>query len=189
MNSKFQWLLALILLFQIGWIYRNHSKDSSANGEQRFVTLNPDQISEIRIHKPDQVMLEISRSDNQWFLPGTGNQPADEKRIHEFLSRLLSIQSSWPIAQTQSAQEQFQVGEENYLAKIDLIPNSGLPTTIFLGRSPGINTTYARLADQDEIYRIAFKLLDLSVQAKDWLNQGAVEKTSKQMSDNQSPEQ
>ncbi|MCH9699344.1 MAG: DUF4340 domain-containing protein [Gammaproteobacteria bacterium] len=188
MSSKFQWLLALILLFQIGWIYWSHTKDLSVNGAQRFVTLNPDQISEIRIRKPDQAVLEISRNENQWILAEAGNQPADEKQIQEFLSRLLSIQSSWPIAQTQSAQEQFQVGENNYLAKIDLISDSRLLTTIFLGRSPGINTTYARLADQDEIYRIAFKLLDLSAQAKDWKFQDIAEIVSEQVPDNQSPE-
>lgn len=188
MGSKFQWLLVLVLVFQAAWIYRSHTKDTAASADKRFVTLKPGQINEVQIQKPDQPVLEIIRNDSHWFLPGAGNQQADEKRIHEFLSRLLSIQSSWPIAQTQSAQDQFLVGDENFQAKIDLIPDNGLQTTIYLGRSPGINSTYARLAEEEEIYRISFKLLDLSVQSKDWLNQENNEKVTKKVLGNQPSE-
>ncbi|HFD13414.1 MAG TPA: DUF4340 domain-containing protein [Crenotrichaceae bacterium] len=169
MRSKALWVLVTVLFIQISFIAWTMINDSLEGREDQLLfTLDRTQINEIIIEKNNQPPLKIKRSENHWILPEINNAKAKTSQVELFLSRLLSIKSSWPVAQTKSSVNQFKVGDNQYLAKIELGLNTQQKVELLLGLSPGAKSTYARIEGQRNIYLIPFNILDLSVRADDW---------------------
>ena len=170
MFNRNLWILSTIFIVQvifIGWTIFIEPADGGE--ETPFINLNRSEIKEVRIKKINQPVLVINYSDGRWVLTDTDNTPVESSQVETLISRILSLKSSWPVAQTQVSIDQFQVGENNALAKIDFILTSKEKLTLLLGRSPSVNSTYARIAGSRDIYQIAFNVLDLSVRPDHWL--------------------
>jgi hypothetical protein len=171
MFRKTLWIVSIVLLVQIAFISWT-MVDTSSDGAEEISLLGLERraIKQIVIEKNNQPALKIENSNGRWVLPELNQSPAITSKVDALLIKLLSIKSSWPVAQTKTATEHFRVGEDNYLARIKLILNEQKIVVLLLGLSPGAKSTYARVADSDDIYLIPFNVLDLSVHTNDWLD-------------------
>jgi len=168
---KTLWILSIVLLAQILLIAWS-MVDTSSDGVEEIPLLGLDRsaIKQIVIEKNNQPALKIENSNGRWVLPEMNQRLANTSKVDALLVRLLSIKSSWPVAQTKTATEHFRVAEDNYLARIKLILNEQKTVILLLGLSPGAKSTYVRVADSDDIYLIPFNVLDLSVHSNNWLD-------------------
>ncbi len=168
MFGKAQWLLLSVLLLQCAFIIWTVA-DSSSNAVEEIplIALDRSEINQIVLEKRKQSPLTISNADGRWSLPQFKQVDVSTNKVDSLLSQLLKIKTSWPVAQTKTAARQFQVEDDNYLAKISLT-GSNRDVDLLLGLSPGFKSTYARIADSNEIYLITFDLLTLSIGPKDW---------------------
>jgi len=171
MFGKAQWLLLGVLLLQFAFIIWTVVDSSSKVVEEiPLIALDRSEISQIVLEKRKQPPLTISNADGRWSLPQFKQVDVSTNKVDSLLNQLLKIKTSWPVAHTKTAARQFQVEDDNYLAKISLT-GSKRDVDLLLGLSPGFKSTYARIADSNEIYLITFDLLTLSIGSKDWSNQ------------------
>ncbi len=171
MFKKTLLILSIVLLAQIAFISWMMIGTSSDDAEEiPLLGLDRNAIEQIVIEKNNQPVFKIKYSNGRWVLPELNQSPVITSKVDALLVRLLSIKSSWPVAQTKTAIEHFRVGEDNYLARIKLIMKGQKTVVLLLGLSPGAKSTYARVADSDDIYLIPFNVLDLSVHSNDWLD-------------------
>ncbi len=172
MFGKVQWLLLIVLLVQLAFIAWTVA-DSSSNvvEEIPLIALDRSEINQIILEKRNQSPLTISTTDEGWLLPQFKQVNISTNKVETLLNQLLKIKTSWPVAQTKTAAKQFQVGDDDYLAKISLTNHKRETVDLLLGLSPGFKSTYARIAKSDEIYMIPFDLLTLSIRSKDWSDQ------------------
>lgn len=169
MFGKVQWLLLIVLLVQLAFIAWT-VVDSSSNVVEDIplIALDRSEINQIILEKRNQPPLTISNTDGGWLLPLFKQVNISTNKVETLLNQLLKIKISWPVAQTQTAAKQFLVGDDSYLAKISLTNHRGETVDLLLGLSPGFKSTYARIANNNEIYLIPFDLLTLSIGSKDW---------------------
>jgi hypothetical protein len=164
-------VLSIVLLAQIAFISWTMVDTSSDGAEAALLLgLNRNKIEQIVIEKNNQPALKIKHTNGYWVLPELKQSKVVTSKVDAFLVRLLSIKSSWPVAQTKTSTVHFRVGADNYLARIKLMLHSEKPLVLLLGLSPGAKSTYARIAGSDDIYLIPFNVLDLSIHPKDWLD-------------------
>lgn len=169
MFNKTQWILISVLVVQLMFIVWPTLNRASSGTDTLFLKLNSQTVKQIVIEKKDQPVLTFVDLDGQWVLPGDKQKIVNQDKVEALLKRLLSIKSSWPVAQTTTSVERFRVGKKNYLASIKLIDEQQQAVVLLLGLSPGASTTYARIAGTDAVYLIPFNVLDVSVHGKDWL--------------------
>ncbi len=172
MFGKTQWLLSIVLLVQlvfIAWTVVDSS--SSAIEEISLIALARSEINQIVLEKRNQPPISISNVDGRWLLPQFKQINVPASKVESLLNQLLKIKISWPVAQTKTAAEQFQVEDNNYLAKISLTSTKRENVDLLLGLSPGFKSTYARIAGSNDIYLISFDVLTMSVGTKYWSDQ------------------
>jgi hypothetical protein len=182
MFGKAQWLLLCVLLLQLVFItWTVVDSSSSAIEEIPLIALDRSEINQIVLEKHTQPPLTISNTDGGWLLPQFKQVNVSTHMVETLLNQLLKIKTSWPVAQTKTAAKQFQVEDNNYLAKISLTSTKRKHVDLLLGLSPGFKSTYARVAGSNDIYLISFDVLTMSVASKYWSDQenSGNEKTEK----------
>ncbi len=167
-----QWMLLALLVAQIIFIIWSRVDGSSDESDQQaIINLERSQVKQVLIEKKNFPEFKMQRLSGNWVLPDRNNTKVSTEKVDVFLTKLLRIKSSWPIANTQTSIQEFHVAASNYVAKIELNSNTEQHVALFLGLSPGVNSTYARIDGTNAVYKIPFNTLDLSINHNDWLNE------------------
>lgn len=190
------WLMGLFAL-QIGLavllsVEGDHSP--SAGKAEPLLVFDEALIDEVRLIEDDKQLL-LSHQGNDWQMQLTLSDdqllddastdsdnkdqskdaaevikfPASSGRVESLLSDLQELKASWPVAQTKSAQERFEVSEKQFQRKVELV--SGSKThTLYLGTSPGFRKVHIRLKDSNDIYALNLNLYEMPVDQDHWLD-------------------
>ena len=186
MFGKAQWLLLMVLVMQlafIAWTVADSSSD--AVKEIPLIALNRSEINQVTLEKRNQPPLTIRNNDGHWLLPQFKQVNVSTKKVESLLNQLLKIKTSWPVAHTKTAAQQFLVDDDNYQAKISLTGHQQETIDLIMGVSPGFKSTYVRIANSNEIYLISFDLLSLSVDSNNWSDQEKPENVKAEKNHNQ----
>ncbi|MCY3623852.1 MAG: DUF4340 domain-containing protein [Gammaproteobacteria bacterium] len=111
--------------------------------------------------------VSVSKVDGKWELPN--GVPAAGFKVDSLLEKLGSATGGWPVANTASTRERFEVTEENHQRHLVARAGDDTVADIYLGTSPGYRKTHALRAGEDEIYAIGFSNYEAGVKAADWL--------------------
>ena len=111
--------------------------------------------------------VSVSKVDGTWQLPN--GVPAAGFKVDSVLEKLGSASGSWPVANTASTRERFEVTAENHQRHLVAKAGDDTVADIYLGTSPGYRKTHALRTGEDEIYAIAFSNYEAGVKAADWL--------------------
>lgn len=111
--------------------------------------------------------VSVAKVDGNWRLPN--GVPAAGFKVDSVIESLAKAGGSWPVANTQSTRERFEVTEENHQRHIVAKAGDDTVADIYLGTSPGYRKTHALRVGEDEIYAIGFSNYEAGVKAADWL--------------------
>ena len=116
----------------------------------------------------DDGSVTVSKVDGAWQLPS--GVPAASVKVDSVVEKLGDASPGWPVANTQSTRERFEVTEDNHQRHVTLKAGAETVVDIYLGTSPGYRKTHARRADDDDVYAIPFSNYEAGVKASDWLD-------------------
>ena len=132
-----------------------------------FLKFDADVVDSLRVSNSDG-SVDLAKVDGAWQLPG--GVPASAFKVDSVLDGLADAGGSWPVANTASTRERFEVTEDNHQRHVVVKAGEDALADIFLGTSPGYRKTHARRAGEDEIYAIRFSNYEAGVEAGDWID-------------------
>jgi hypothetical protein len=165
--------LSLVLLIQCGivaavfWPQQSTQQQSAS---QTFAPFPVNAIDELHISDEFDNEAVLVRSGEQWLLPDLENLPADANRVDALLHDLTTQSGIWPIAQSSTARQRFQVADYYYQKRLTLLSSGQELGTLYLGTSPGFRKVHARNAQQDDIYSITFNAFEIPAVNDGWLD-------------------
>lgn len=170
-------ILGVLLVVQLGlvfWAWKPATQPGFQDAQAAFLQFSPDQIDEIRIARSkseteEAAEVKLSKVDAGWQL--TADQsPVNTSKVKTFLTDLLSLKAGWPVATTEQTARRFEVGDDNYQRKIELVTGGKVIATVLLGTSPALRKVHARLPGAENTYAVDFATFNAPVVAKDWVD-------------------
>ena len=166
--------LLLLLLVQgailAAVLWPTENSENGAATQQFLAPFSVDAIDELTIGDAFDNETVLTKSGKQWLIPGLGNLPADAAKVKALLKGLTADEAGWPIADSQSARQRFQVAGYYYQRRVSLMSGGEKLGTLYLGSSPGFRKVHARLASQDAIYSITLNNFEIPAIGGSWLD-------------------
>ncbi len=168
------WVSALlvVMIIQCGLVVVVFWPELSAQQhyvKQVFAPFPVNAIDELRIGDEFDNEAVLIRSGEQWLLPDLDSLPANATKINGLLQKLTTQSGNWPVADSSTARQRFQVADYYYQKRLTLFSGGQKLGTIFFGTSPGFRKTHARNDKQDKIYSIAFSTSEAPAVSGAWL--------------------
>jgi hypothetical protein len=137
---------------------------------QFLAPFSADEVDELTIGDAFDNETVLIKSGEQWLIPGLGNLPADAARVKALLKGITAEGAGWPIADSHSARQRFQVASYYYQRRVSLVSSGKKLDTLYLGSSPGFRKVHARFASQDAIYSITLNNFEIPAISGSWLD-------------------
>lgn len=161
-------LLGLQLLLGAG-IFVSQSSSGSGQAPEPLLQFAPAEVDRIAITGADQRTTTLQRTDGQWQLADS-ELPANQSKVQSLLDNLSKLQTGWPVANTESGRERFEVSEDKFQRHLTLAQGDSTLGELYFGTSPGFRQTHGRRADDAAVYSLAFNSIDLPTDQNDWLD-------------------
>lgn len=169
--------LAAVLVVQIGLSTILFSQTGSEVKQQDELLGGVDLAAVERIVLEDDQDRElvIEKQADSWILPAYHQLPAKKPALEQALDKLAAITLGWPVAETDSARQRFEVAEDDYQRKLSLHSAEGTLATIYLGSSPSYQQVHLRRDGEDAIYAVGLNNYELSAQPERWFDQTLIQ--------------
>ena len=112
--------------------------------------------------------VNLHKKGGSWMLPE--GVPADSDKVDTFMELVEGMRTSWPVAETASAQERFEVSDDNYQRRISLFSEDEKLGTVIMGSSPSFRQVHLRKEGEDEIYSVRFDIYRAPSNKDSWLD-------------------
>ncbi len=162
-------LAAQLLL--AGALFANRAGNEAAQAPAPWLEFPAGDVTRIVIADAND-STTLARTSERWQLSDMQQLPANQDRITTLLDDFGKLNTRWPVAQSASGRERFEVSEEKFQRHLQLYNGDSLLGDYYFGTSPGLRQTHARRAGEDAVYAMAFNNFDLPVDANDWLDKG-----------------
>ena len=167
-------ILAAVLAVQIVLVAVVFWPRSSAAGKADQALLGDlavDEITELSIQDADGNHIELARTAGEWVLPNADDFPAQTDQIDEMLQKLLLIDNSRLVTQTDASQKRLQVARDDFVRRVDLTTTLGDTRVLFFGSSPSYGAIHVRLQSESETYLTGeVSSWDISATANSWVD-------------------
>lgn len=151
MNRR-NWILLVVLVIQaglIGWLY--WPKPAATAAGPLLPALSADQITGVTI-EDNTNRVDLAQVDGQWVLADRGNYPVTALAVSEFISDVLTIDTSRLVATSPASHARLQVSDADFVRRITLHTREGDGQVIYLGTSPNAGTVHVRAGDGSNVY-------------------------------------
>lgn len=133
------------------------------------------EVARITIADDLENEMTFARSAEGWVLPDADDFPLDGEKVDEVLDKLVSLDTRRLLASNPANFARLEVKADEFRRRIEL-ESAGTSAELYLGGSGGVDTVYARRADQDEVYLgRGLNSWELSTQVSTWLDAVYVE--------------
>ncbi len=170
-NISFQGVLFALQCLLIAWLFTAQSGGIDHRSEQQpLLAATKSALNTITIIDSDKNKVLLKKEGDRWVLPDYHNLSVDQGLLDRMLEKVTNAETSWPIAQKVDAQERFQVSANKFKRHLKLQAEADAATNIYLGDSPGLRKTYARIENAAAIYAIEFGLHLAPANAEQWFD-------------------
>lgn len=174
-NSKTSWLFVLLGL-QMTLTLTIFAYEKSTTGSVDVKPLIPTEaevIDELVI-SDNAGELRLNKTEGGWVIPALGGLAANEIKLTTVLSDLLNLKSDWPVASATGSRSRFEVAEDKFNRRVDLLSSNANVGRIYVGTSPGFKKSHVRLDGQKNIYSLALNAYDFPTEPADWLDKSLI---------------
>jgi hypothetical protein len=171
MTKMKTWLSALLVIqlaLAIGF-YWNSQHKLQENLPKPLVDINWEKLDQLVVGD-DAHRVTLSKVEGQWFLSDAGMLPTEDGLAEQMLDKLKALQTSWPVASTESSHERFEVTEETLSRYVSFYQGDKLLGKLIVGSSPGLKKRHVRMADEDNVYAVSLELVDMITNGQAWLD-------------------
>ncbi len=114
--------------------------------------------------------MTFARHAEGWVLPDADDFPLDGEKVDEILDKLLGLDTRRLVASNPANYARLEVKEDEFRRRIEL-EGAGSTALLYLGGSGGVDTVYARRADDEAVYLgSGLNSWELSTQVSTWLD-------------------
>ena len=160
-------LLALLLVAQLAVAaYLYWPKPVERSAPDALVTLASDTITQLTLSDGES-SVTLARARDGWSLED--GLPADPIKVSGVLQTLTEQQPGYPIANSASAAQRFEVADEKFQRRIELVSGDSVQT-IYLGTSPAFRKIHARRSGDDAVYLLELNSYDAPTASMSWLD-------------------
>jgi len=173
MNSKWTKVLSAMLVLQVALIattYWPGNEPSFTDGEQPLLTENLDALDELQIYGEDAAKVVLKKQQGDWVVDSYYGLPAAPGKIDQLVSDLKNLKSGWPVATTAGAAKRFEVTDDHFQRKLELMQDDSVITSLYLGSSPGYRKVHARVDAQENVFAVKFATHQLPTEGVKWVD-------------------
>ena len=142
---------------------------------EAFLAFDAEAVDAITVSNPEGTVTVAKVDDEDWQLPD--GVPAASLKVESVIEKFADLSGSWPVANTGSSRERFEVTEDNHQRHVVLKAGEDTVADFYLGTSPGFRKTHARRADDGDVYAIGFSNYEAGVKTSDWLEKSLLRPT------------
>ena len=160
-------LLSLLLVAQLAvaaYLYWPKTVEHSA--PDALATLASDTVAQLTVSDGESAVT-LTRAGDGWALED--GLPADPIKVGGVLQALTEQQPGYPIANSASAAQRFEVAEDDFQRRIELASADGAQT-VYLGTSPTFRKIHARRGGDDSVYLLELNSYDAPTASASWLD-------------------
>lgn len=172
--SKKVQLLGGVLVLQLGLIgalyWHNGSDQVVVN--KPLLAVEDAKVDHLEI-VADEKTLTLRKENDRWVL--ADGLPADNAKVEKLVEQLGTLRASWPVASTRTAQERFQVGDDNAQRRISLFSEDKPLGTLLLGTTPSFKQVHIRNKADDDVYALTFDAYGVVAESDRWLDTALVQ--------------
>lgn len=165
-------LLGLQLLLAWGLTRQNDGLAGPAGRQSLLPSLAADAVAGLRLEGPDGETVVIRRQGSGWQLQGEGGDEsglaADAARVEGLLDRLLTLDSSGPVTNSEDAHARLRVGDDDFERRISFLGEGGELAILYLGSAPDMRSVHARVAGENAVHAVAISAWEVPVQSESW---------------------
>ncbi|QWF72317.1 DUF4340 domain-containing protein [Methylomonas paludis] len=158
-------VLQLLLAALIYW--QQNSQQQAA--PQALLAFNPEQLDKIVLSDAGH-SVTLNKTAAGWIIPELKQLPADNSKLTGLLSKLQALQSGWPLATTAVSHQRFEVADDKYQRRLQLIHGQNPVAELLLGTSPGFKKSYLRRPGDDNVYAGNLSSFEVPVSNAEWLD-------------------
>ena len=165
-------LLSLLLVAQLAvaaYLYWPKTVERSA--PNALATLALDTVTRLTVSDGESAVT-LTRAGDGWALED--GLPADPIKVGGVLQALTEQQPGYPIANSASAAQRFEVAEDDFQRRIELASADGAQT-VYLGTSPAFRKIHARRGGDDSVYLLELNSYDAPTASASWLDRSLME--------------
>lgn len=154
-----QILLAGVLLWQ--------GTSPTVPVNEPLLTLDQQAIDRVEIASDEELVI-LQRAEERWQL--ANGLPVESTRIEGLLQQLTELRTGWPVANSTSAHERFEVSEGQFQRRLTLNSGDQSLAKLYLGSSPGFRQVHARKEGDDAVYALSFDLYQAPADPDSWID-------------------
>ncbi|MGJ8639272.1 MAG: DUF4340 domain-containing protein [Opitutaceae bacterium] len=136
------------------------------SGIQKLVEIDRDALDGIRIEDSEGNVAELKIVDDSWVT--ADDFPADSDRVDRLLDRLVELEHGLAIASSSSSAKRFEVSEDAFQRRVELLDGDKTLGSIYLGTGAGARRSHVRLADESSIYTATIGTFELPAEISEW---------------------
>ena len=174
-NSKTSWLFVLLgLQMTLTLIVFAYEKSTTGSLDAKPLITTEAQVIDELVISDKAGELRLNKTEGGWVIPALGGLAANEIKLTTVLSDLLNLKSDWPVASATGSRSRFEVSEDKFIRRVDLLSSNANVGRIYVGTSPGFKKSHVRLDGQKNIYSLALNAYDLPTEPADWLDKSLI---------------
>lgn len=171
-----RWLfIALVvqLLLVIG-IFTYHQNSQQATSAQPLLDFDKGSIDKMVIRDANN-SVSLQKTGSEWNLPDFKQLPIEQSKLDDLLDKLNGTKLTWPVANTSSSHERFEVTDDKFQRRIAFYQGDKQLGEFLLGTTPGFKKIHLRRANESEVYAVTLNQFDFSVDASSWLDKTLID--------------
>lgn len=173
MNKKILILSGLLISQVLLAITLNMNNDDYAefHSDEVLLSFEPKAVDKIRIDSTAETTV-LMKTEGGWQVEKSDESPVNSSNIERLLKTLADLKKGWPVANTSSAAERFNVADDQFKLKLTLLSGETTLTTLYVGSSPGFHKVYVRAENDNKVFAVRFDTWTASAKTDDWVEKG-----------------
>ena len=170
--SRVTSLLTLALAVQLlicAAVFWPRQDAGESDARQPLLALDANKVDRLVISDGENSLL-LARAERGWIMPDYHGLPVQQSRVDRVVIDLPSLPRGWPVAESESADERFEVAENDYQRKLTYRASDADAGEIYIGTSPGFRKVHVRPAGADAVYAVEFNSFEVPATPEEWLD-------------------
>ena len=143
---------------------------SVAGGESLLAGLEAEQVTQLTISDATGKQIQLAKEAGDWVLPEADDYPCQEKKVPQFLEKIVALKTNRLVTQTPASHKRLKVADDDFERLIELELADGTTQRLYLGSSPRYGTTHVRAEGQNEVYLASLSASEAGVNASNWVD-------------------
>ncbi len=144
---------------------------ATGSSDPVFPNITADDIVSLDITDDQNNNIVLQKTDSGWVLPGAGDYPVKAESVTALLEKLVKVDKTTLVAQTEASYKQLQVSKTDFLRRVIIKTDGKGDYILYLGSAPRYTASNFRIEGQSEVYQTPLlSSWELNARANTWID-------------------